>query len=462
MKIKALIAAALLLAAPAFAQVSNPGVQQFGAVTFGNTAKWGPGVGQIQDGGAPTVGTINSTAATSSGATIVITGTSPCTGPTCAFNFDLPVKVTGATVGSATQAPVITFDNFGRATAISQLTITPAFASLTGSIACSQMAALTGDMTSSAGSCANVNVKVNGVSYPASPSIDTMAVITAANTATYVSIPNCTTGVLQYATATHLFSCGAAGTGTVTTATVTAGTGLASSGTCSSTTALNCTVTITASRPVGCTILTTAAVTCADGGAGANAGTYTTPTGATSLTIRCIGPAGGGAGSGTGPGNGGAAGNVTITGTGVAITCGGGNGATASAGGTGGTASGAFYTATGGDGQNGSGLAATAGGNGCASSFGGPGWGGAPGAGAGVAGAANSGSGGGGGGVNTVINGGGGGGCGGEAIGIVPNPPATLTYSMGANGSAGAAGTSGAPGGLGARGKIVITANFGA
>lgn len=91
----------------------------------------------------------------------------------------------------------------------------PAFADLTGSATCAQEPARTGDVTAAAGSCANTAVKVNGVAYAASPSTDTVPVITAANTATYSALPNCTTGVLQYTTATHLFNCGAAGSGTV-------------------------------------------------------------------------------------------------------------------------------------------------------------------------------------------------------------------------------------------------------
>lgn len=37
----------------AFAQVTNPGVQQFGVVAPNDCTKWGPGVGQIQSAGAP-------------------------------------------------------------------------------------------------------------------------------------------------------------------------------------------------------------------------------------------------------------------------------------------------------------------------------------------------------------------------------------------------------------------------
>lgn len=48
----ALALAGALAAAPAPAQVINPGVQQSGAVTFGNCTQWGPGVGQISDAGA--------------------------------------------------------------------------------------------------------------------------------------------------------------------------------------------------------------------------------------------------------------------------------------------------------------------------------------------------------------------------------------------------------------------------
>jgi hypothetical protein len=62
--------------------------------------------------------------------------------------------VTAASYGSATQAVIFTVDVQGRISAASNVTITPAFSSLTGSAACSQLPALTGDVTTSAGSCA--------------------------------------------------------------------------------------------------------------------------------------------------------------------------------------------------------------------------------------------------------------------------------------------------------------------
>lgn len=67
---------------------------------------------------------------------------------------------------------------------------------------------LTGDATTTGSNVVTV-VKVNGVTYPASPSTDTTAIVTAANTGTYVAITNCgdSTHALAYSTSTHLFSC---------------------------------------------------------------------------------------------------------------------------------------------------------------------------------------------------------------------------------------------------------------
>lgn len=57
-------------------------------------------------------------------------------------------------------------------------------------IPCSAEPALNGDTTSAGGSCTTVNVKVNGVSYGASPSTNTVPVVTAPNTVTYEQVPN--------------------------------------------------------------------------------------------------------------------------------------------------------------------------------------------------------------------------------------------------------------------------------
>lgn len=67
---------------------------------------------------------------------------------------------------------------------------------------------LTGDATTS-GTMATTVAKVNGVSYSAAPSTDTVPVISASNTATYTSIPDCgdATHALAYDTGTHTFAC---------------------------------------------------------------------------------------------------------------------------------------------------------------------------------------------------------------------------------------------------------------
>lgn len=217
-KLRGALAALTLiaLASPLAAQVQNPGVQQSGAVTSGHGVKWGPGIGQIQDGGVFPAGTVASVALSSPGATVTVGGTSPCTGPTCAFTIDLPNKITGSSVGDASHSVTLTFDNQGRATAIAQQLISIPFTAVTGSLACAQLPALTGDTTSAAGSCATVNVKLNGVAFATSPATDTVPVITSSLTATYTALPNCTSGSLNYTTATHLFSCAAAGSGSVT------------------------------------------------------------------------------------------------------------------------------------------------------------------------------------------------------------------------------------------------------
>jgi hypothetical protein len=66
----------------------------------------------------------------------------------------------------------------------------PAFSNLSGSAACGQLPSLTGDTTSSAGSCGTTTGKVNGVSYPSSPAANTVPVVTATNTVTYEAVPN--------------------------------------------------------------------------------------------------------------------------------------------------------------------------------------------------------------------------------------------------------------------------------
>src|SRR4029077_15276068 len=81
---------------------------------------------------------------------------------------------------------------------------------------CGQLPALTGDTTTSAGSCATTTGKVDGVAYPATPSNHQVPVVTASNTATYKTIPDCQDSSgnhLNYTQSSDAFSCGTTSSG---------------------------------------------------------------------------------------------------------------------------------------------------------------------------------------------------------------------------------------------------------
>lgn len=84
------------------------------------------------------------------------------------------------------------------------------FSDILGSVAAGQMPALSGDVTSSAGTVATIVGKVNGTSVPSGPSVDQTLIVTGANAATWKSINNCATG-LTYSTSTHAIGCLAGG-----------------------------------------------------------------------------------------------------------------------------------------------------------------------------------------------------------------------------------------------------------
>jgi hypothetical protein len=95
--------------------------------------------------------------------------------------------------------------------------VQPAFGDISGSVASSQMPNLSGDTISASGSTATTTLRVNGVSYAASPALDTVPVITGVNTATYTPLNNCpdlTGSHLNYSTVTHTFSCGSTSSAT--------------------------------------------------------------------------------------------------------------------------------------------------------------------------------------------------------------------------------------------------------
>lgn len=188
-------------------------------------------------------------------------------------------------------------------------------------------------------------------------------------------------------------------------------------------------------------------------------GTYTTPPGASHITVEMIGGGGGGAGSGTGSGAPTDGGNTTF-GSSLLTANGGVQGATDGAGGgAGGSATlnapAIGKALSGGYGATQAGTASGGGGNGCASPFGGEG--GGTQASLARAASANTGSGGGGAGINANSKNGSGGGCGGYIFATILNPSSSYSYSVGSAGTAGTAGTSGFNGGNGAAGIIVVT-----
>lgn len=183
-------------------------------------------------------------------------------------------------------------------------------------------------------------------------------------------------------------------------------------------------------------------------------GTYSTPTGATRLSVRVIG--GGGSG-GPGGGSGAADGGDGVASTFGSLTANGGVHGTQAVGGAGGSASGGDVNLTGGRGQgpfNGG----SCGGQGAAGPLGGCGGGGPAGS-AGISGVDNTGSGGGGGGSTGTGNGGGGG-AGGYTEKLITAPAASYSYAVGAGGSASTGGSGGGGGGAGGYGLIVVEAFY--
>jgi hypothetical protein len=127
--------------------------------------------------------------------------------------FTLLLAVTFAAGFAATQIDLTTqvkgtlaFGNGGtNATSIATGVVRSNGSTLSG-------AELSGDATTS-GSNAVTVVNVNGTSVPTNAAADQVVVTTASATGAWKSVPNCTAGAIQYATATHTFSCGTVLTG---------------------------------------------------------------------------------------------------------------------------------------------------------------------------------------------------------------------------------------------------------
>ena len=161
--------------------------------------------------------------------------------------------------------------------------------SLTGTLQAAQEPAHTGDMTNSAGSLTTTVGHVNGVSYGASPSTNTVAVVTGANATTYEAVPNA--ALANASTTINGQTCTLGSTCTITASagTITVGSTTIASGTSGH-------VLFNNGGTLGDEALVFAQTTFSAGG------TFTTPANSSTATIyhyRMVGGGGGGAGNGT-------------------------------------------------------------------------------------------------------------------------------------------------------------------
>jgi hypothetical protein len=420
--------------------------------------------------------------------TIASSGTgNPCTG--LALTGDVTstncvttlatVNGTTGTFGSATSVPVVTVNAKGLITTVVNTAISLPFSGLTGSLACTQMPALTGDVTLSAGTCATtipVNsiadaklAQIGGATIKGNPTAST-ANVTGFTIQGLTNKPTPDTAndrLLLYDNSTGtLKNCSPSQcvTGVSGLTSINSQTGPAIT--------LSAGTGITITNPSGNTIQiasqtvpqpTTKVFT-----TGTNQ-TYTVPAGATRIEVTLVGGGGGGAGGGTtGAGDGGNGGATCLRTTSPACTSplyqagGGGGGTFAGNPGAAGVTTGACTDSIGG----GVGGGETAGGNQGAGPLGGSGTRGGAGStiwqGAAVGPSPNTGAGGGGGTATAAGSvAGPGGGSGSTCWVVINSPAASYVYTVGAGGVVGTAGTGGLAGGPGAVGIIIIREYYG-
>ena len=107
---------------------------------------------------------------------------------TSTINGDTAIKLLGTVSGHSPSAAFVWSDAVGTTGNYWAAQFLPTDAN--GRLGCEGLMALTGDATSTAGTCTTVVPKVNGVSYGATPSTNTVPVVTGSNTVTYEAVPN--------------------------------------------------------------------------------------------------------------------------------------------------------------------------------------------------------------------------------------------------------------------------------
>lgn len=164
-----------------YSQITNPGVQQQGNVTTGHCATWA-GNGEISDGGATCAGSapvqsvfgrIGVVVATLNdysfslisgflSATQLPAFTGDVTSPQgSSVNTLASVNSNIGSFGGTNSIPSFTVNGKGLITAAAANVPAIPFTELTGSLACGQLPALTGDISTTAGSCATLLPNVN-------------------------------------------------------------------------------------------------------------------------------------------------------------------------------------------------------------------------------------------------------------------------------------------------------------
>lgn len=203
-----------------YSQISNPGAQIFGAATAGHVVTMGPGVGQIQDGGAAPAAPYTPaalTGANDTNVTLTLSGTP---------NTALLQAVTATMGWTGTLAAARLNGNV-----VQSFTSTDISGSVTAQAASLQLGAFTGDVTKTAGSLATIVAKFSGNVLPTGAGADSQILLgSGASNFIFSTIPNCPAGAIQYTAATHLFNC-AAGGGSVTSVGVSNSYGLTLGGT---------------------------------------------------------------------------------------------------------------------------------------------------------------------------------------------------------------------------------------